>query len=298
MFTVAVVLALVGALLIAVGAVLQERAAVNVRLSRGPLRFLVGMLHDPRWVLGAALAVAGVGTHVVALTLGPVSAIQPIGTAGLLFAVLIHAALDRRPVPAWGVLSSLAVMGGLAGLLLVLPHGGAGRSLLDVSPDTTAALAAATVIAVSGALLVGVRATPTGTKSVAFAAAAGIAFGVGAALISSLGHRMTRDPMVVLTWPAVLVATLLVGGGISQQHAYRMGHFPLAYAIILTTDPVVAATTGIVVLGEPMPSTTMRSAWMGVSGLAIVAGVLGLARVGLTDAPHGAGTREGESAVP
>ena len=93
MFVLAVLLAVVGAFLIAFGAELQEHAAVGVETARHRLLgFFLQLLRDGRWMVGAVLVVAGVGVHVIALTNGPVVAIQPVGSIGLLFAVGIKAA--------------------------------------------------------------------------------------------------------------------------------------------------------------------------------------------------------------
>ncbi len=270
----AIALAVVGALFIAVGSVLQERVVVHTRLSGGQIRFLLRLLSESRWLWGGVLAGIGVVLHVVALSHGPVSIIQPVGTAGLLFAVVTKALLDRRPVSARELIGSVAIIAGLAGLLTALPHAPKDHRL----PDGTALLLGLAALAATGfVVLVGWWVTTGSAKAVALALAAGGAFGVGSALIGLIGHRTVQNPAAVLDWPTLVVVPILVLGGLSQQHAYRMRRFALVFALLEVSDPVTASSVGVLVLGEPMPDTIVKAAQMGASAFVIVLGVVVLA---------------------
>nr|WP_019819586.1 DMT family transporter [Saccharomonospora saliphila] len=271
----AVALATLGALFIAVGSALQERVVAGTRAAAGQMRFVLSLARHPRWLLGGVCAGVGVALHVLALSHGPVSIIQPVGTTGLLFAVVTKALLDRRGVRPAELLGSTAIVLGLAGLLTALPHD---------PKDPTLSLAGALALGSGTLLVTGVAALMASTtdsssaKAALLAFAAGSAFGVGSALVGVIGHRALADPSAVLGWPTVVVLMLLACGALAQQHAYRMRRFALAFAVLLITDPVVAASVGVLVLGEPMPGTAAKAAWMGVSATVVVAGVVALAR--------------------
>lgn len=275
MFAVAVLLAVVAALLIAFGAELQEHAAVRVGpRHRWPIGFFLMLVHDARWVLGAVLAVVGVATHAFALTQGPVVAIQPVGSVGLLFAVGIKAVIDRTRLEPMAVTGCAAVIAGLAVLLILLPHaaGAAAVKLVD------AIVAAGCALALTGAaLLLPAKRVRSELRAGAVALGAGMCFGLAAALVAVVGRRMERDFTQVLSWPALLIAVLLVCGGVAQQLAYRMARFAVVYAVLLTADPLTAGFAGVLLLGEPMPSTAGELAGLALAALLAVAGIVVLA---------------------
>ncbi|HVW43375.1 MAG TPA: DMT family transporter [Amycolatopsis sp.] len=270
MFAVAVTLAAIGALLIAVGAAVQERVVVATHSTR--LAFFLQLLRNPRWLAGGVCGGLGVALHVVALSNGPVSVIQPVGTLGLLFAVVTKAILDRRRLPRAAIAGCAAVVAGLGGLLVVLPHGGAPPHL---ATGTAVVLTSVTIVVIAIALLV---AAPPGVKAVLLALTAGAAFGMASAVIGVVGHRMAEQPGALIDWPTLLAVLLLVSGGIAQQNAYRMSRFALAYAVLLIADPVSASAVGVLLLGNPMPGSAFLAAWMGMSALVVVLGVVVLAR--------------------
>ncbi|MFD0885881.1 hypothetical protein ACFQ08_15130, partial [Streptosporangium algeriense] len=78
----AVGLALLGSLFFALGAALQQHEAA------GAERPAIGRLfRRPRWLLGGLSIAVGTGLHVLALRYGPLTLVQPMGVASLLFAL-------------------------------------------------------------------------------------------------------------------------------------------------------------------------------------------------------------------
>ena len=110
-------LALLGSLFFALGAALQQSEAAGA--VRPTLRHLA---RRPRWLSGGLAIGVGTALHVLALRYGPLTVVQPMGVAGLLFALPCAAALGRRrPKPT--ELAAAAVMAiGLIGLVLVIPQ--------------------------------------------------------------------------------------------------------------------------------------------------------------------------------
>ncbi|MET9069364.1 hypothetical protein ABZW82_30305, partial [Streptosporangium sandarakinum] len=86
----AVGLALLGSLFFALGAALQQS---ETGPDRAALRHLA---RRPRWLLGGLAVGAGTALHVLALRYGPLTLVQPLGAASLLFALPCAAALRRR----------------------------------------------------------------------------------------------------------------------------------------------------------------------------------------------------------
>lgn len=276
MYQLAVGLAVGAALLIAVGAALQSRAAVGVRASSTRrIRFLVKLIRTPWWLAGALAGVCGVAVHVVALSLGPVSAIQPVGTVGLIFAVAAAAALDRVRPSARATTGALVVIAGLAAFLIVLPPG-EGSAHVPARGAIGMALIALGVVGV--ALVLPRGRVGVNLRAGAMAAGAGASFGVAAALIGVIGRRVARSIDAVLAWPTLVVLVLLLAGGIAQQYAYGLARFAEVYAVVLVADPFTAAFTGVVVLGDPIPSAPLDLAWLALAAAVTAAGVVILAR--------------------
>lgn len=275
MFTLAVVLAVVAALLIAVGAVMQQGSAARIERSPGArARVALSMLSDLRWVAGGVLAGTGVGLHIVALSNGPVSVIQPLGSVGLFFAVVVKAVTERSGMSRARILGCVAVIAGLAGLLLALPHH-SGTSPLGL-PKAALLAAPAIGIVVASVILAG-RPVPSLLKAGVLALGAGTSFGVAAAVIGVIGRRVGHDVLQAFQWPTLVAVVLLACGILVQQYAYRLNHFSMVYAVLLVADPVTAAFTGVLALGDPVPSAAPRLAFLAVSAVITVTGIVVLA---------------------
>lgn len=272
MYRFAVGLAVVAALLIAVGAALQSRTALDVTSpGRGRIAFLVVLVRQPRWLLGALASGCGVAAHVVALSLGPVTAIQPVGTVGLIFAIGAASALDRSRPRARAVVGSVIVIVGLAAFLLALPSG---SGATEVPVRGTLAMAALAVVLAGSALALPRERVGLDARAAAVAVGAAASFGVGAALTGVIGHRVSRSASAVLAWPTLVVIVLLVVGGVAQQYAYRLARFAEVYAVLLVVDPLTAAFTGVLVFGDPFPTAPGRLAWLALAGGVTTAGVV------------------------
>ncbi|GLU47575.1 DMT family transporter [Nocardiopsis ansamitocini] len=271
----AVVVAVVGALAIASGAALQERSVLKApAVGVSQLRLLRHLMRSPRWLLGTLLTVCGVTAHIWALCHAPLTVIQPIGISGLLFAVVLSAFLHKRRLTAAQVAGCLAVTGGLVALLTVLPaHAGEP----DLNGKVLAAMPFASV-AVMLACLVVARHTGRTTRAWTLALAGGVGFAVTSALARVIGVGVLDDPGTVLR-PLTLVTVVLgLSGALMVQNAYRTGHFALAYAVLLISDPLAAAAIGVALLGESLPSGPIGSAVAVLSALVMACGAIVLAR--------------------
>ncbi|MFD0665496.1 DMT family protein [Thermocatellispora tengchongensis] len=132
--------ALLGSLLFALGAAVQQYEAV-----RAERPGLTALVRRPRWLLGGVSIAAGGVLHILALSLGPLTIVQPMGVASLLFALPIAAALHGRK-PARGELAAAAVVSsGLIGLVLIVPAPTGSPSLS--TPDAVILLGVAALVA-------------------------------------------------------------------------------------------------------------------------------------------------------
>lgn len=232
----AVALSLVSALCYATAAVVQERTAAGTANLRGALT-------RASWWWAVLLNAAGALLHVVALRYGSLSLVQPLGVLTLVMAVPLGSLAARRRTSGTQWSGMALTLVGLTALLTVTASGGTPDSALSGTEVLVVALAAATLITV----LVRLASRRSSLAGLGFAAASGIASGVG----STLAQKLAVGP--TLSWSAVSVAVLTVafaaGGLLLAQKAYGSGlGGPLA--LLTLVNPVAASAIGVTLLGE------------------------------------------------
>ncbi|WP_329338956.1 hypothetical protein OG866_28240 [Streptomyces sp. NBC_00663] len=260
----AVALSLVSAVCYATAAVVQERTAAATPGMRGALA-------RGAWWGSVALNAGGALLHVVALRYGPLTLVQPLGALSLVLAVPLGSLATGRRTSGtqWrGVAYTLV---GLGTLLLVTATGRGPHETLGTTEVLVVAPAAAGLVAAL------TRLAGTG---LAFAAASGIASGVG----STLSQKLAVGP--TLSWDTALVALLTVGfavgGLLLSQQAYRSGlGGPLA--LLTLVNPLTASAIGITLLGEGFRYGSTGTLLALAAGTAAVYGVTLLSRT--QDAP-------------
>jgi len=253
------VVALGGALLFALGAALQQFEAA--REVRPRLRNLA---RRPRWLLSSAVIFLGGGLHILALGLGPLIVVQPMGVSSLLFALPIAAALRGRKVRGDELLGAAAVAAGLLLLIWWVPRP---STTIQLTPTVVAIVLATPAVA---ALLI-VAATRV-IRSPAFRAAglatiAGILLGATATLVRAV---IASD----LPWWYPLGAPLLALPALFiLQRAYAAGHFGVSFASLLISDPITAVAFGALLLGEPIPAgpVAIAAAVLAACGVIVLA---------------------------
>ncbi|GAA0428491.1 hypothetical protein Acor_71310 [Acrocarpospora corrugata] len=261
MTVLAAAVALVGSLFFALGAALQQFEAA----SGGEFSLRV-LLRRPRWLLGGAAITVGGALHIFALSLGPLTVVQPMGVASLLFALPIAAALHGRRPGRSELAAAAAVSAGLIGLVLMVPKSTAPPHLTGA--DGTAMLAGAALTALVCWAVAG-RVNPA-PRTALLAVAAGVMYGVTATLIRVLVEGTSWDLWLLAAIPLPALAALML-----LQRAYAIGHFAVAFAALQVSDPLTAVTFGALLLGEPLPANGLAAT---AAALLAAAGTVALAR--------------------
>lgn len=274
---VAALLALVAALCIAIGDVLQQRAAHRVTdRSAGHVELFASLIRDRWWRWGTLLLAASIGLQAAALGLGSVLLVQALLMLSLLFALPINARLSHRKVTGvewvWAGLLTAAVT-----VVVTVGNPQPGRS--SASLHVWAAVAA-----VLGPLLVGCvvagRIRGGTTAAVLFAGVSGSLWGIFAVLTKDVVARLGDGAGAVVTAPA-LYAWLLValGGFVWSQSAFRAGPLTASMPTLQVSQPVVAAVLGVVVLGETLNTSRVGVIALAAAAPVMVAAICKLARV-------------------
>ena len=241
---------------------------------RGGVWFLWHLCRRPRWVAGIAAMAAGSALHTLALSIGPLPLVQPIGVAGLLFALPLGARLHGRRVRARDWRAAIAVVAGLTVFLRLArtqsrpPH---------VSTGTTLVLVAATATGVAVCVLWAHHRTGPG-RAGALAAGAGIAFGASSALVRAVGaHVVTGGPMALLVWPSLALVVVAPVGFTLCQHAYRDGSLGAALSTMTVVDPLTAIGFAAALLGETLHTGLLGAGSATGAGALVIAGIVVLA---------------------
>jgi drug/metabolite transporter (DMT)-like permease len=270
----AVVLALAGSACYAVAAVTQQGAATHLAAGRAfdPM-VLVRLGRRPAWLAGLAAVIAGFALQAAALGLGRLVVIEPVLASGLLFALLLAARRDRRPLNRAEWVAALAVVAGLAVFLAAgQPTGGqrtAGVAVLGVAAGVAVGLTGL------GVLLAGRFAGSR--RALLFGVSGGVAAGATDALVKTVavlaaGHLLApfADPRLYLLIAVGLLAYTI------QQNGYRaagLAAFLPAFAVI---EPVVGSLLGLIIYHERLRGGPGRIA---IELAACIAATWGIARL-------------------
>lgn len=285
---VAVPVAIVAAASFGLAGVLQYQATHRVPW-RGAARpsLLVDLAHQPLWLASMGATLLGIGCQVVALRYAPLVLVQPLLVTGLLFAVVLGAALHRRrPDRVLLAGAGCCVLGLAAFLLAARPSSGGGHfAFAEVVP-----LAAGLALALALCLALARRFAGL-PRSLALALATGVLYGVTAGLIKVVARELDRGLTEPFQgWALYIVCLIGPIGFLLNQSAFQAGAIASpALAVITTTDPLVSIGIGLLWLGERI-NASITAVLVEILTLAVMAsGIVALAH----RAPHVRGRLDG-----
>jgi drug/metabolite transporter (DMT)-like permease len=242
------------------------------------LRQVVALLRNPRWLLGLATVALGAGMHITGLMMAPVTVVQPVGILAVPWAVLLAAKIHHiRPTKAtWGAVAM--TIAGIVVFTLFSAHKAAPDTEL---PPARIIVACLIVFALGGLLGFLGRFGRPSLRCLMWASGGSFFYGLSSALIKSIAElvRLGNFTARPLFWTAVgfLLVCYLVGGWMVQQ-GYANGPAEIVVGSMTTTDPIVAVTFGLSVLGEGVLLGPLDAVGMAISGAVAVAGVFVLSK--------------------
>jgi drug/metabolite transporter (DMT)-like permease len=273
----AALLALSSALCIALGDVLQQRAAhcIDDR-SIGEIELVAALLRNRRWWWGALLLIASIALQAAALGKGSVLLVQALLMLSLLFALPINARAWRRRMTGrewiWGGLLTAAVV-----VIVVVGNPQAGRS--SASLGIWAAVAAVLAPLLVACVVAG-RIRGGAQAAALFAFVSGSLWGVFGVLTKEVVARLGDGGWAVVRTPELYACVLAAAGGLVwSQAAFRAGPLTASMPTLQMAQPVVAAVLGVVVLGETLNTGRAGLIALAAAGLVATAAIVKLARV-------------------
>lgn len=274
----AVALALLAALLLAVGSVAQRRAASLVPDDEASgLGLLRRLVRSPTWWAGSVGDAGGFVVQAAALGVGSLLLVQPLLVTTLLFALPLEAWTGGRRITGRDAAWALVLAAALALFLVVgEPTAGQDRAPFAAWAPTGAVL----VVVLIGCLVLAAR-RRGGVRAGALAVATGIAYGVLAALTKSVVDLL-GDGIVplLLGWETWVLVVAAVGGTYLQQAAFQAGDLSTTLPAITVGEPLVAALVGLTVLGERVQADGVEWVLIGLLVATALFATVVLARAG------------------
>ncbi|RSN64701.1 hypothetical protein DMH12_01795 [Streptomyces sp. WAC 04229] len=260
-----VLLSLVSAVAYAGGAIVQEQVAASSSAAQyAPVR-------RPGW--WAAVALNGLGglLHVVALALGPLSLVQPLGALTIVFALPMAALFVGRKAGATAWRGALMATVGLAGLLSLV--GAADAQSLDTAQRIGAAVVTGAVIV---ALMIAARAAHRhpAVRSILLAVASGIAFGMSSVFTKTVAVDWSGGVSAADLPSMAVIGVLATAGMVLSQASYRGAGLAAPLATLTVVNPVVAAVVGITMFGETFRYGTTGTALALSCGVVAAGGLI------------------------
>lgn len=237
----------------AVSSVVQQREA-QAQPEEHSLRLglLVRLAQSRLWLLGMLADVGGFVLQFVALGHGPLVLVQPLLVSGLLFALPLSAAWSGRRLGRadWG--AAALTCAGLA-LFLVVANPATGSA--DTGTIVWGALLGAGVAAT--AVLVALsRAADARLRAVLLSGAAGILYGVAAALTKTSAHFLFSGGLLHLLaqWQPYALAVLGLGAMVLSLSGFQASTLGASLPILTVSDPVVSIVIGALAFSETVSS--------------------------------------------
>ncbi|MFH8976306.1 DMT family transporter [Streptomyces sp. NPDC017890] len=285
-----VLLSLVSAVAYAGGAIVQEQvAASSPGAQYAPLR-------RPGW--WAAVGLNGLGglLHVVALALGPLSLVQPLGALTIVFALPMAALFVGRKAGATAWRGALMATVGLAGLLSLV--GASDAQSLDTGERVGASVVTGGVVV---ALMIAGRAVHRhpAVRSILLATASGIAFGMSSVFTKTVAVDWTGGVSAADLPSLAVIGVLATAGMLLSQASYRGAGLAAPLAMLTVVNPVVAAVVGITMFGETFRYGTTGTALALSCGVVAAGGLILLTTERIArEAAEEAGRPAGGDALP
>ena len=281
---VGIIIALIGAVFLSLGAQFQHRGVVKVERRTGSAAAGLGgkqilrLLGRPSWVAGTIMLGLAVLLQLTALGFAPLIVVQPIGIVALIVTTVLNSRVSHVPLTRGALRAvGMCVLG--VGIFVVTAAIASSEPKLSVE-----ALIIVIVIlfAVLAALVLVFLLGRGRLGAIFYIVGAGILYGFVATSAKVVINRVRSGNIDLLSVLAVIALLAAMGLGMYfVQTAYSVGSPDLVIAGLTVIDPMVAVVLAIAVLGEAKDVAASYPwaipVWI-LAGVLAIVGVLQLAR--------------------
>lgn len=220
-----------------------SEAATTERKLALRLSLLVELARRRRWLLGAAIALAGWPLQVVALLLAPLTLVQPALAAGLVILVALGAHQRGARIGRSGLIGIVAIVAGIGGLAATAPA----RTTVHAPPARLVAVIALLALLVLAPFLM--RALHRFHIAVVIASA-----GLAAAW-SGISTKLVTDELTLQHWPGLIIwlaisAVAAILGLLSEMTALQVGSPTQVVPAIFVIEMIVPVMLAPYLAGE------------------------------------------------
>jgi drug/metabolite transporter (DMT)-like permease len=265
----AIVVALFATCAYNVGLVLEKRAltALPPIDARHVLKLVAVLMTAPAWLAGFALMVCGFGLQVLALTLAPVSVVQPVLASGIVILLVLSRIVLRERLGRSELVCVLAMAVAIAAIAFSAV-GSAGRVGHHADGWLLAAVAVPAALLATGFGVSALRGTGgrPGATAVFFGLAAGLFYGVATLSLKGLsgvlagagGQRLHLLAMLVTSpFPYITVVCSALGMLVFQTGLQRC-RVSIIGPISNISGSVFFIIAGTLLFGEQLPSQPLQ----------------------------------------
>ncbi len=279
-------LAILAAVLFALGTVLQQKGTLSTTATGDDPRFLLQILHRPVWLAGTALQSAGWVVQAMALDRGSLVVVQSLTALSLVVALPLGALLTNQHIGRRELTGATLTLFGIVFFISAgQPQGG------TTHPGAAAWWAACLITAalVLGLFLLGRHFTGA-SKALVFGAAAGLGYGLQAAVTKTFVTEIGGGVLALIgNWSIYVLILSAVSGFALQQSALKTGVLAPAMASSNSVTLFSSVILGIAVYGESLSKTGTGHSGSTIIGLVVA--IVGIAFLAGSEAPaEAAGT--------
>jgi drug/metabolite transporter (DMT)-like permease len=274
-------LAIVAAVLFALGTVLQQKGTLSTAAAADDPRFLIQILRRPIWLAGAVLQSSGWVVQAMALDRASLLVVQSLTALSLVIALPLGALLTNQHI-GWREVTgaSLTLVGIVFFVSAGQPQGGSSH------PDAIDWWSACLITGLLVLVLFGVGRRFTGSaKALTFGAAAGLGYGLQAAVTKTFVTELGGGVLALLSsWSVYVLVVSAITGFALQQSALKTGVLAPAMASSNSVTLFSSVILGITVYGETLSKTGTSHSAFTVVGLVVA--IVGIAFLAGSETPQ------------
>lgn len=273
-------LALLAAVLFAFGTVLQQKGAMSTDSSDDSPRFLIQIVHRPVWLAGAVLQASGWVVQAMALDRAALVVVQSLTALSLVIALPVGMWLTNQHIGRRELAGAILTMVGIVFFLSAgQPQGGTSH------PSAGTWWAACVVTFALVGLLFGVGRRFSGAaKALTFGAAAGLGYGLQAAVTKTFVTEIGGGALGLLTsWSTYVLVVSALTGLYLQQSALKTGVLAPAMASSNSVTLFSSVLLGFTIYGESLSKSGAPHA--GSAALGLVVAVVGIVFLAGSEGP-------------
>lgn len=272
-------LGVLAAILLGVSFVLQQGAARQLPATDFfRLRLVADLLRKPRWIAGMGIMILGqllaawVEGHIV-LALS-----APLLSTNLLVALSLAWPLSGQPIALSEIVGAGVLIAGVVALSVA--QAASSAYVIIGSPRNWPYCLAAVAVAVAALATAGWR-KPGGGRATLVGVGAGLVFGTQDALTRLVVETASGAPhltALLTTWPPYCLVAVGAAGLWLMQNAFGAAPLHVCLPPMTAVEPVLASALGILVFREKVPVSPAMIALQAAGVLALVTGVVLVAR--------------------